>query len=148
MQVFGIDPGFNYTGVAMVDFPTDDQGKPVWEEAIYDGVQEWSPVDAMRWILRRMDPDPRTRAFVVEGFVGSGHLTKEAKETLLVLGYFKYCLPEEPHVQVPQARLSRVREAKALIEDLYPDLPQPMIKDTVAALAHALTYTHLAYGQQ
>lgn len=147
MQIFGIDPGFNYTGVAMVDFLLDDRGRPDWVSATIDGAQFWDPQEAMRWVVCRGNLAWGDRAYVVEGFVGSGHLTKEAKETLLVLGYFQYGLPDKPYIQVPQARLSRVREATAVLEEMYPETAKPLLKDAVAALAHAYAYTHLAYGE-
>jgi hypothetical protein len=150
VRVFGIDPGHNFSGVAVVHFYVRE-GQPV--VASVDGAQFAHPIQVRDWIRDRKSwTDDSGDMVVVEDYIGAGHLTKEAKSTLQVLGYFRYSLADsmkiQVHVRKPQQRLSRVREATALMEELDGTLPFRHVKDTIAALAHALSFMYSMYGDE
>jgi hypothetical protein len=125
MQVIAIDPGLTI-GLASVE---------VFGGTLSIDVHQTADVlEAENWIERHMCWDP---VILVEEYVGSGHLTKEAKHTVEVLGFFKYLFNGHPmNFPVPQARKAHVSEAQHFITELgVTEGPH-----NADALAHALAY--------
>lgn len=141
MQFFGIDPGANYTGVAFADVSWN--GATV-ENVVWDSIQLADPAKCGDWIRCRRSEPPLSTVFVLEDYISAGQMDKYAKETLKALGYFRYTFP--CYMQVPQARLAFVEQAKEVCKALHPDLTSPDRKDMVAAVAHVMRYLYDAYG--
>lgn len=78
-------------------------------------------------------PDAR----LVEGYNSAGYLDKAKRTTIEVLGVFLHWGLCE--VVAPQARLSSVDEATAMIEDEVQDMHRKG-RDAISALAHAISY--------
>lgn len=149
MIIFGVDPGHNFTGVAYLQYHVFIPEKgPVIEKV--EGVQLPHAISVRDWIRERRSFSQSGNLVVVEDYLSSGPLTETAKTTLQVLGYFRWAIPDMTNTQVfiqpPQERLCRVRQATELLEDAYPDLTKPELKDTVSALAHALAFVYNSNG--
>lgn len=125
MHVIAIDPGLTI-GLASVE---------VFRGTLAIHVHQTTGVlEAENWIESHIY---RNTVILVEEYVGSGHLTKEAKHTVEVLGFFKHRFNEYPmNLPVPQARKAHVSEAQHFITELgVTEGPH-----NADALAHALTY--------
>lgn len=130
MYIIAFDPGSNFTGWAVV------------YEGKYITAGEEKDVKECLRRLYSISKDPflhETVTVLVEGYQSGGYLTKEAKNTVGVVrtltemaGYWGFKVVVRP----PQARLSAVSEAAKY------KLP----KDATAALAHALAYSRVHFG--
>jgi len=81
----------------------------------------------------------RPDELIVENYHSSGHLSREGKTTIEVLGLFKYgagC-----SVVAPQARLAFVSQAEELLKEERKDMHRKG-RDAISALAHAIAYVH------
>lgn len=127
MYFIGIDPGANYSGLAILN---DDVF--VFHDEYHDPVKLWQKIEP----LAAMNRDEAH--FVVEDFIGGGRRDVYVKKTILALGYFQHRLIEigaYVEVIVPDARKAYV----SLV-------PMAWRKDERAAGAHALALRerHLA----
>lgn len=135
MKIFGFDPGSNFSGVAWLDTVTDQ---------FYAG-QFADPVDAWGVLEDEGDQDD---VVLVEIYRSGGHLTKEAKATIEVVGYFKYTArygwgwgASKAIERVEQHRLSGQREAADLMGGTIDKLKvDPDRKDAFSALSHCTAY--------
>lgn len=131
MRIIAVDPGLTI-GLAFYDSLTED----------FKVDQCDNPFEAIGVITgwsMRYDPD----ALLVEDYQSGGHLTKEAKETIKLVGFFSYWGTLQvtwTETVAPQARLSSVVQATKLLsaEDLSEMHRNG--RDAVAALAHAISY--------
>lgn len=124
MRVVAIDPGLTI-GLAWYDTSSRD----------FEAWQTMDVVKAASWI-RSASIGVLNVKYVVENYLSAGHLTKEAKETIKLVGFFEYWLGYElgdVTLAPPQKRLSGVTAAKKMAE--RDDIPGPHSWD---ALAHAL----------
>lgn len=124
MRVIAIDPGVTI-GLAHI---TEGSGK-YWS---WDTHQTKDIIEAFEWVDELING---FSTLVIEDFISAGHLTKEAKRTLKVIGFFEYSYQDTLHVEIatPQKRLPFVKQAHELT--LSRNLPGPHSAD---ALAHAL----------
>ena len=127
MRLIAVDPGLT-TGLAYYNTNVGD----------FHAFQTQSVVEAENWIVDRWswtEPD----VFIVEDFISAGHLTKQAKHTIKLLGYFEYWFRSDHEkkvvIQVPQKRLSSVEEATKMCMNKAIEGPHSW-----DALAHALAY--------
>jgi hypothetical protein len=136
MKVIAVDPGYNFTGVASLD------------GARWTAKQYSEPWDAWCAVENCLEYHPRDAILLVEDYRSAGHLTKEAKETIGIVGMFMHMAPkmwafelDTVLLRVEQHRLSGRREAAGLmggtIEDLEKDNER---KDAFSALAHCCAY--------
>jgi hypothetical protein len=139
MRVWAFDPGAVATGVAlyeqpMVGFPEADFG--------WMAKQFTDPADAMAAFLDEHDRDDYV---LVEDYRSGGHLTKEAKATIKIVGYFENTFLADPWVRLEmrweQQRLSGNTEADRLMKAAGIKNPSDANhKDARAALAHCITF--------
>ena len=134
MNIFAFDPGSNYTGVATIY----DDGDVWWG-------QHSDPLECWEQLLEHGQKDD---IVLIEGYRSGGHLTKEAKATIEVVGGLKMMArygwgwgPGSYVLRVEQHRLSGRREAAEMmggtIEELESDVNR---KDAFSALAHCIVY--------
>ena len=133
MNIIAIDPGYT-NGLARVRIP-DDGTEPYWNATQLTNVHE-----AEIWVDDNTEWE--TNILLVEDYVGSGHLSAEAKETVSRLGYFYYSFKNSSalisvETPVPQKRKCRVGIAKLLCEDR--GIKGPHSWD---ALAHVLAWMY------
>lgn len=125
MPVIAIDPGLTI-GLASVE---------VFRSTLAIHVHQTADVlEAENWVANHAYLDS---TILIEEYVGSGHLTKEAKHTVEVLGFFKHRFSwYQMNFPVPQARKAHVSEAQHFITELgVTEGPH-----NADALAHALAY--------
>lgn len=129
--IIAVDPGYNYTGVACLSstgFEADEFSDPVL---------------AYNWVKDSYQIDTKV---LVEDYNHGGVFTKEAKETLRVIGLFDYGLAAHfgyrPTMVNKNRRLPFVTPAKESLQLAY----GIYMKDAVAALAHAMAERE--YGSQ
>lgn len=125
MRVIAVDPG-ETIGMAYFDSETDDfevEQVNDTSEAIVT-YHDWGYEHGIDFEI-------------IENYVGSGHLSKEGKQTIMVLGLFHlgYGLQLVPS----QARLAYVDYATMLIGDDARHMHRNG-RDAIAALAHAIAY--------
>lgn len=134
MRIIAVDPGLTI-GLAFYDSLTED----------FKVDQCSNPFEAVTIILGwvdRYDPD----AFLVEDYQSGGHLTKEAKETIKLVGFFTYwgtLSVTWTESVAPQARLSSVVQATRLIGTVDLSGMHRNGRDAVAALAHVISYARV-----
>lgn len=132
MEIIAVDPGLTI-GLAYLDatngtfevFQTDNP-----EEALYQ-IEIWQ--------LDRFEVDH----FLVEDYISGGHLTKEAKITIKLVGLFQHWgnyFYGGSTLVAPQARLSSVSKAAETIGHKDLATMHRNGKDAIAALAHAISY--------
>jgi hypothetical protein len=123
MLVVGVDPGANFTGIAIYD--TEKNRFTEWNESEDPVVIGATIVNAIR---------PYTDGVVVvEDYLGAGRRSTYSQRTTEVLGYIYHRCREEGITveRVPQqARLANVANVPKEISR----------KDEVSAAAHALSY--------
>lgn len=127
-RVIYIDPGMT-TGVAHVTLSSYEAFPLSW-----DADQFTDPEEAFEWV----DGLASAGAVLgIENYLSAGHLTKEAKHTIKVIGFFEFSYRGGLHVEltVPQKRKPFVSQALKLISNR--DIPGPHSAD---ALAHAIAY--------
>lgn len=128
MRIIAVDPG-ETIGLALWD--TDDSTCKVHQVAGTYAAGAW---------IEHNTPD----IVLVENYLGSGALTKEAKTTVMRVGFFSewaMYMDWETYLVAPQKRLSAVSQATELIG---PEALKAMYRngrDAVAALAHALAWS-------
>jgi hypothetical protein len=132
MLIYALDPGLT-SGIARVDtknmqglaLQTTDPRKA------YDQINEWAYSDYANNRLYSL----KSSMFVGELFTGGGYLTKEAKKTVKIIGYFEYSIEDDygwPQTWVPaDMRKSALEEAKTY------EVPGP---HGIDALAHAIAH--------
>lgn len=113
MNIIAIDPGYT-NGLARVHIP-DDGDTPYWEATQLTNVHETE-----KWVDDNTEWEDNI--LLIEDYVGSGHLTAEAKETVARLGYFYYTYADSSalfsvETPVPQKRKCRVGLSRSLCED-------------------------------
>lgn len=132
LQILSIDPG-ETIGVAYVRLYLDAPEDPEFNAHQFTEVQE-----ALNW-LHWERVDFVEEQWLIEDYVGSGHLTKEAKTTVKRLGFFEILLSDGPYgrveVPTPQKRKAWVSHARSLCEGW--NITGPHSWD---ALAHALAW--------
>lgn len=121
MYYFGIDPGANYSGLAILNDDvfvySGEHAKPV---DLWFALEEW---------VTYLPPDQICG--VIEDFLGSGASNTYRKKTVMALGYFQYRMSEfnvDVEVVPQQFRLAYVKLVPRQISG----------KDEIAAAAHAL----------
>ena len=121
MRFIGVDPGSNFTGVAVL---TED-GTFLYHGEYADPVQAWYYIH--HWAMG-------SDAYVViEDYVGGGYRDTHTTTTIKCVGYLYHRCREaglEVELVNPQARLSNVANVPAEIAG----------KDERSAAAHALAY--------
>ena len=130
MIIIGIDPGLTI-GMALYD--TDDE--------TFDVFQSTDPVQIMDEIesLHQYYSTEADRVYVIEDYLSAGHMTKEAKYTLEVLGYFKHSLHyADLKVVTPQRRKPFVKKAAEMLGGGMELERDKDVKDGLSALAHCL----------
>jgi hypothetical protein len=134
MGIIWCDPGAKFTGVAKL-----------CDDGSFNARQFADPVKVYDWInihVRNGD------TFGVEDYTHGGIFTKEAKQTLMVVGFLKYNWEYDyrkpAKVVNKDRRLPWVEEATQMVKYRYPDLSWPETKDAVSALAHCLAERHYA----
>ncbi len=134
MTIWGFDPGSNATGVACLD-----------GDHSFKWGQFEDPIEAWEQLIEFGNKDD---IVLIEDYRTAGHLTREAKETLKIVGFLEYSAyygwgwgQSAPVMRVEQHRLSGRREAAQLmggtIEELESDKSR---KDAFSALAHCCVY--------
>lgn len=121
MNFFGVDPGANFTGLAVLN----DNGEFVFHSEYADPIGVWNRID---WMYDRSCDD----VIVLENFVGGGGRDEFVTRTIKVVGYIENrCREAGYHLVLvnPQARLANVANVPAEITG----------KDEIAAAAHALS---------
>jgi hypothetical protein len=77
---------------------------------------------------------------LVEDYSHGGAFTKEAKQTLEIIGYFRYSIPNVILVHKDK-RLSGQAEAARMMESTIPELKRaPSYKDAFSALSHCVVW--------
>lgn len=121
MRFIGVDPGANYTGVAVLE-----------DDGTFSAHREFgSPLDAWRMIYAETRKDPNT-TIILEDLLGSGRRDSFITKTLKVVGYLYWrCIESVLSViLVPNQR--RIANVQNVPDDITG-------KDERAAAAHALT---------
>ncbi len=120
-KIVAVDPGVTI-GLAWLD------------GSEFDAFQTKDIFQATYWLRNiYLGDDP---VFVVENYLSSGHLTKEAFATIKLVGFFQYWLQEDFGTVVlapPQSRLSGLPAAKKMAETRGIEGPHSW-----DALAHAV----------
>lgn len=137
-MIIAVDPGLTI-GLAGWDHETEE---------LYVS-QKDDKYEAQHWLDIVMSRNTITH-FLVEDYQSAGALTKEARTTIELVGWFNSFAwnawgftPQNPS---PQKRLSSVEKAKYLImEDTLKSMHRDG-RDAVAALAHALSFARETYG--
>jgi hypothetical protein len=119
MLYIGVDPGYNYSGLAILS----GNGQPMHHAEYANPVELWRTLSTFaafdeHWIA-------------IEDFIGSGTLNKERKQTIEVLGYVRYRCAEfryQFEIVVNQVRLAYVSLVPRVVTG----------KDEISAYAHAL----------
>ena len=122
MRYFAVDPGANFTGIAILS----ESGEFEFHGEYADPVDAWKRID---W---NYDHALRNDVIILEDFVGGGSRDVNVTRTIKILGYLENrCREEGYRVELvnPQARLANVRNVPAWITG----------KDEIAAAAHALS---------
>lgn len=121
MYYFGIDPGANYSGLAILDNDifvlNGEYSEPV---SLWFALEPW---------VSHFPPDEICG--VIEDFLGSGASNIYRKKTVMALGYFQYRMSEfnvDLEIVPQQARLAYVSLVPKKING----------KDEISAAAHAL----------
>lgn len=136
MRIFAVDPGAVATGVALL-------------EGTHWKAEQWErPQDCWMFIGENLDYHPNEAVLLIEDYRSAGNLTKEAKATLEVVGFFKIASRmawafelEDVIVRVEQQRLSGQRDAALLMGDTIDHLKRdPNRKDAFSALSHCVAY--------
>lgn len=121
MRIIGIDPGANYTGIAVLDARTGE-------------FEFWAESDHPIVIWEFIALYGRTRSvIVIEDMLGSGRRDTFIQRTIEILGYLYHRCKEAGLMveRVPQqARLANVKNVPDTIKR----------KDERSAAAHALSY--------
>lgn len=128
MRIISVDPG-ETIGLAYYDSETKE----------FEVFQAFRPSIAQLTISaleRSYDSFDNPLWRIVESYNSAGHLSKEGKTTIKILGYFEYSGYE---LVAPQARLCAVAEAKELIGEQAGTMHRNG-RDAIAALAHAIAY--------
>lgn len=119
MRFIGVDPGSNYTGVAVLE-----------EDGTFSFYHEYNdPIEVVRAIFRLSDP---IDIIVIEDFIGGGQRNTYSSRTLRIVGYLFFRLVEahrKVKLVVNQRRLANVKNVP----------PEITGKDEKAAAAHALS---------
>lgn len=135
MRIWAFDPGAVNTGYASLR-THEDPHTPVWTAGQSDGVL--GVVDQLR------DPSLRPDVVLIEDYSHGGAFTKEAKQTLKVLGALEYIFKLNGYrVQLvhKDRRLSGQGPAAKLMGGTVSDLKKdPLRKDAFSALAHCVVY--------
>lgn len=129
MIVVAVDPG-ETIGLAYIHAPVPE--KHQWDAHQTSNVQE-----ADDWIDSHLIGHTNDATLVLEDFISSGNLTKEAKTTLRILGFLDIKYSQYSTLVVPQKRKAFVNRALELTQNR--DIPGP---HSVDALAHALRYAY------
>lgn len=126
-RVWAIDPGAVATGVAYMHLD------------LYSWAC-WQHVDP-RAVMNKVVPDLSFRDYLlVEDYSHGGAFTKEAKQTIEIIGYFKYTIPNVVLVHKDK-RLSGQAEAARMMESTIPELKRaPSYKDAFSALSHCVVW--------
>ena len=129
-RIWAIDPGAVYTGVAWLG------ENHTWSAEQYD-----NPVEAYAYVVAQV---MRYDYFLIEDFSHGGAFTKEAKDTIEVVGLFKYAsiyLGLDPIIRHKDKRLSGQREAAKLMGSTVAELKvDEDRKDAFSALSHCITW--------
>lgn len=123
MRFIGVDPGANFTGVAVLH---SESGNFVYHGEFADPVEAWYRIN---WNYDMIIGDD---VVVLEDFVGGGGRDECVTKTIKTVGYIENrCREERYRVLLvnPQARLANVSRVPAEITG----------KDEIAAAAHALS---------
>lgn len=134
MRIVSVDPGLTI-GVALFN-PNIDFSEVAQFPDRYA---------ATEWIYERMQGNLDGTTVLVEDYQSAGSMTKEARYTIELLGWFNAYFEVEwgirPLNPAPQARLSAVRKAT---DDIGEDQLGPMHRngrDAISALAHAIAWS-------
>lgn len=130
-MIWCFDPGAVFTGVAA----TLENG---W-------VSHWGqfsdPIEALEYASEDLKWQDH---ILIEDYSHGGSFTKEAKQTLEVIGFLRYSLVREGHTVIlrhKDKRLSGQSEAASMMDGTIADLKKdPARKDAFSALAHCITY--------
>lgn len=123
MRFIAVDPGANFTGIAVLENKT---GKFLFHGEYDD------PVDAWLRISWNYDSVLNDDLVVLENFIGGGQRDEYVTKTIKTVGYIEHhCRESGYHVVLvnPQVRLSNVKNVPDEITG----------KDEIAAAAHALS---------
>lgn len=129
MRIFAIDPGLTI-GYAYYTPESESYGFGQTED----------PLDVIRW-LEGKTPNVFD-IFIVENYLSAGHITKEAMQTIRLVGFFEYYIRDTfggVILAPPQRRLSGVHQAMDMMGDTRQHLHREG-RDAIAALAHALVH--------
>lgn len=119
MRYIGVDPGANFTGVAVLEVP----------DTFLFHAEFSDPTEVMIAIQRFAGPGDRV---IVEAMLGGGNRDAHIVKTIEVVGYVYYSCKEigiEVEKVPNQARLANVKNVPSEITG----------KDEISAAAHALT---------
>jgi len=137
MKIWAFDPGSNATGAAYIE---DSDTRLTWWASQYaDPLEAWE---------RLIDHGGKDDIVLIEDYRTAGHLTKEAKATLKVVGFLEHSArygwgwgANEPVMRMEQHRLSGRREAAELMGGTIDVLESEKYrKDAFSALAHCCSY--------
>ena len=128
MRIFAIDPGLT---IGYAWYNPETGGFRVGQTNSRNHVIDW--------LTNEMPMSDDT--YIVESYLSAGHLTKEAMQTIKLVGFFEGYIDykwSEVILAPPQGRLSGVAQAVQMIgTEALADMHRDG-KDAVAALAHAL----------
>jgi len=141
-QIWAFDPGSNFTGLAGIFYEHLGTVSDMAPEDI-----EWLQFsDAVELYDEFHNGYTRVKNTVVlvEDYTHGGAFTKEAKQTLEIVGFLTRQLPRDGYKVVRRnkdQRLSGQSEAARLMGGTVADLKKdPIKKDAFSALAHTITY--------
>lgn len=139
MRIWTFDPGAVFTGLAYITW----YGQPVFSAT---EMGWWQDTDIEDLYDEFLHQEPTWRDVVlVEDYSHGGAFTKEAKDTLEVVGFLIHQLSRDGYTVIRRhkdKRLSGQAEAARLMDGKVVALKKdPARKDAFSALAHSITYT-------
>lgn len=123
MRFIGVDPGANFTGIAILHA---ESGNFIYHAEFADPLDVWNRID---WHYDTIIGDD---VICLENFIGGGGRDEYVTKTIKTVGYLEHrCREAGYHLILvnPQARLANVANVP----------PEIHGKDEIAAAAHALS---------
>jgi hypothetical protein len=144
-QIWAFDPGAVFTGLAGVFYDPHEGVEDLNPEPEQDST--WAQLSDAGELYDHFTKDfthYKNDIVLVEDYTHGGTFTKEAKQTLEIVGFLTRQLPRDGYTVIRRGkdqRLSGQGEAARLMNGTVADLKKdPAKKDAFSALAHCITY--------